>query len=82
MLIDEHSTQDVAARAIGERVEHGVGALLGVNHHLNIQPIGCMCRVSLLVAFVADLVATQDTHVRENVGIDKPGTDGDKPSFY
>ena len=35
-----------------------------------------------VAAFVASVVADPSTHSRANVGIDKPGTDGDKPSFY
>ncbi|MBS1582531.1 MAG: SDR family oxidoreductase [Bacteroidetes bacterium] len=33
-------------------------------------------------AYVAELVAHPDKDVRASIGIDKPGTDGDKPSFY
>lgn len=35
-----------------------------------------------VAAFVASVVADPSRHSRANVGIDKPGTDGDKPSFY
>lgn len=35
-----------------------------------------------VAAFVASVVADPSTHSRANVGIDKPGTDGDKPSWY
>jgi len=31
---------------------------------------------------VAKIIAKPLLHVRSNLGIDKPGTDGDKPSFY
>ncbi|MDO4255232.1 MAG: NAD(P)H-binding protein [Kocuria sp.] len=33
-------------------------------------------------AFVTDIVADPSTHARTNVGLNKPDTDGDKPSFY
>lgn len=35
-----------------------------------------------VAAFIATVIADPSTHSRANVGIDKPGTDGDKPSFY
>ena len=35
-----------------------------------------------VAAFVASVVAAPGTHSRANVGLGKPGTDGDKPSFY
>lgn len=35
-----------------------------------------------VAAFVASVVADPSTYSRANVGIDKPGTDGDRPSFY
>ena len=31
---------------------------------------------------IAKIIAKPSLHVRGNLGIDKPGTDGDKPSFY
>ena len=35
-----------------------------------------------VAALVADIVADPSRHSRGSVGVDKPGTDGDKPSFY
>ena len=35
-----------------------------------------------VAAFIASVVADPSAHSRANVGIDKPGTDGDKPSWY
>ena len=35
-----------------------------------------------VAAFVASDVADPSTHSRANVGISKPGTDGDKPAWY
>ena len=35
-----------------------------------------------VAAFIATVVADPTIHSRANVGINKPGTDGDKPSFY
>lgn len=35
-----------------------------------------------VAAFVASVIADPSTHSRANVGVAKPGTDGDKPSFY
>lgn len=35
-----------------------------------------------VAAFVTDVALHPERHSRENVGIDKPGTDGDKPAFY
>lgn len=35
-----------------------------------------------VAAFVASVVADPATHSRANVGIAKPGTDGDKPAWY
>ena len=32
-----------------------------------------------VAALVADLVAHPEKHVRENLGVNKPGTDGDRP---
>lgn len=32
-----------------------------------------------VAALVADLVANPDTHIRENLGVNKPSTDGDRP---
>ncbi|MFD2474832.1 NAD(P)H-binding protein [Amycolatopsis silviterrae] len=32
-----------------------------------------------VAALVADIVAHPEKHVRENLGVDKPGTDGDRP---
>ncbi|TAM37804.1 MAG: SDR family oxidoreductase [Rhodanobacter sp.] len=31
---------------------------------------------------IAKIVATPSLHSKANLGVDKPGTDGDKPSFY
>ena len=31
---------------------------------------------------IVKIIAKPSLHVRSNLGIDKPGTDGDKPSFY
>ncbi|KRE97827.1 NAD-dependent dehydratase [Frateuria sp. Soil773] len=31
---------------------------------------------------IAKIIATPSLHSKANLGIDKPGTDGDKPSFY
>jgi uncharacterized protein YbjT (DUF2867 family) len=31
---------------------------------------------------VAKIIATPSLHSKANLGVDKPGTDGDKPSFY
>ena len=35
-----------------------------------------------VAAFIASVVADPTQHSRANVGIDKPGTDGDKPAWY
>ena len=35
-----------------------------------------------VAAFIASVVADPAAHSRANVGIDKPGTDGDKPAWY
>ena len=35
-----------------------------------------------VAAFIASVVADPSSHSRVNVGIDKPGTDGDKPAWY
>ncbi|NMO03096.1 SDR family oxidoreductase [Gordonia sp. TBRC 11910] len=35
-----------------------------------------------VAALVVDILNHPEAHVRENLGIDKPGTDGPKPSFY
>ncbi len=35
-----------------------------------------------VAAFVTDVATYPDRHSRENLGINKPGTDGDKPAFY
>lgn len=35
-----------------------------------------------VAAFIASVVADPAAHSRANVGIDKPGTDGDKPTWY
>jgi uncharacterized protein YbjT (DUF2867 family) len=31
---------------------------------------------------IAKIIATPSLHSKANLGVDKPGTDGDKPSFY
>lgn len=35
-----------------------------------------------VAAFIASVVADPSTHSRANVGVDKPGTEGDKPAWY
>lgn len=35
-----------------------------------------------VAAFVASVVAEPAAHARTNVGVNKPGTDGDKPAWY
>lgn len=35
-----------------------------------------------VAAFVATVVENPAAHARTNIGVNKPGTDGDKPSFY
>lgn len=35
-----------------------------------------------VAAFVATVVADLNAHTRTNVGVNKPGTDGDKPAWY
>lgn len=35
-----------------------------------------------MAAFIAELVAHPQEHIRENLGLGKPGTDCDKPSWY
>lgn len=35
-----------------------------------------------VAALVTDIVADPSLHSRGSVGVDKPGTDGDKPAFY
>lgn len=35
-----------------------------------------------VAAFIAELAAHPQEHIRENLGLGKPGTDGDKPSWY
>lgn len=35
-----------------------------------------------VAAFIATVVADPDAHARTNVGVNKPGTDGDKPAWY
>lgn len=37
------------------------------------------CRVADLIT---KIIARPSLHLHGNLGIDKPGTDGDKPSFY
>lgn len=34
-----------------------------------------------VAALVADIVLAPETHVRANLGVNKPGTDGDRPAF-
>ena len=35
-----------------------------------------------VAAFIASVVADPSTHSRANVGVNKPGTEGDKPAWY
>ena len=35
-----------------------------------------------VAAFIASVVADPSTHSRANVGVSKPGTEGDKPAWY
>jgi hypothetical protein len=35
-----------------------------------------------VAAFIADLIGHPEREIRSSVGVDKPGTEGDKPAFY
>jgi hypothetical protein len=35
-----------------------------------------------VAALVTDIVTQPDRWVRANLGVNKPGTDGDKPAFF
>lgn len=35
-----------------------------------------------VAAFIADVIEHPEKHVKASVGVNKPGTEGDKPSFY